>query len=132
MNKYEGMWYKLLCYYYALTELYDRTLTDLRSPYDETEAYIVESNIRHLSQHYASKVRNDIIYCGRLNKIPNEYIIFNINRNYSAQKWIDEYNYFVNIGEYDKLFNVYDYEIDKEYTEYICEWYGISRNGEKL
>lgn len=29
---------KFVCFYQAVTELYDRTLTDMRSPYDKTES----------------------------------------------------------------------------------------------
>ena len=116
VNKYEEMWYKLLCYYYGMTEIYDRTLTDLRSPYDETEAYLTTNEQRRLSNINANKIKKYIYYISDYNKILKEYQLFNSNKNnLSAQGWIDEYERFKSMGEYDKLFDVYDYEIDKEY-----------------
>ena len=39
-NDYEDIYFLLHCLYNAKTELYDRTLTDMRSRYDPTEAFI--------------------------------------------------------------------------------------------
>ena len=41
---YKDLWFKLCCFYHAQTELYDRSLTDLRSSYDKTESYITVEN----------------------------------------------------------------------------------------
>lgn len=43
---------KAKCFYYAKTELYDRELTNIRSLYDPTEAY-VEGENKKLSNKYA-------------------------------------------------------------------------------
>ena len=43
-NNYEDIYFLLHCLYNAKTELYDRTLTDMRSRYDPTEAFIVSWN----------------------------------------------------------------------------------------
>jgi len=94
------LWYKLLCYYYAKTELYDRTLTNARSKYDDTEAYLTNSTERSLSTQYAKKVRTDIEHVALYLNIPLEYINFNNNKGYSAQRWIDEYEKFRDDGAY--------------------------------
>lgn len=39
-----NIYFKFVCFYNAKTELHDRTLTDMRSPHDNTEAYIVGEN----------------------------------------------------------------------------------------
>ena len=97
-NEEDDLWYKLCVYYHAKTELYDRTLTDLRSPYDPTEAYI-EGHIRKYSDAYAIKVRNFVF------SIRKELGLFNRNLNdfnhyrYSAQRWVDEYNRLADAGE---------------------------------
>lgn len=109
-NKY----YFYACEYMAKTELYDRWLTDKRSPYDKTSAFITP-NIRGLSRLNCKRVLEEIyqeilkewdIDLARVNastsvwieselhsewqKIWNEIITHN---KYSAQKWIDEYNW---------------------------------------
>lgn len=103
LNYKRELWYKLLCYYNAKTELYDRKLTDIRSPYDKTEAYIITPKQRELSNKYSINLRKNIIQITDDLMIPNDYIKFNNNRNYSAQRWIDEYELFNNNGEYDGL-----------------------------
>ena len=100
VNEENYLWYKLCVYYHAKTELYDRTLTDLRSPYDPTEAYI-DGDIRKYSDAYAIKVRNFVL------SIKKELGLFNHNLSdfnhyrYSAQKWIDEYNSLTDAEEMD-------------------------------
>lgn len=111
MNDELDLWYKLCVYYHAKTELYDRTLTDLRSPYDPTEAYIQNGIERRLSYANARNIRQFInemaigisehIKSGSLNA--NKY-------RYSAQDWIDEYNRLVEQGEMDF--------IEMEYEKY--------------
>ena len=100
ISEEDDLWYKLCVYYHAKTELYDRTLTDLRSPYDPTEAYI-EGRVRKYSDKYAAEIRNFVLsikkQLGLFNRKLND---FNHYR-YSAQKWIDEYNRLVEYGEMD-------------------------------
>ena len=110
-DEMQHLWYKLCCYYHAKTELYDRTLTDLRSPYDPTEAYIQDGTERGLSYNNARKIRRFV------NKmalgIPEhiKHISLNTNKHrYSAQDWIDEYNRLVADGEMDF--------IEAEYEKY--------------
>ena len=100
-NDIQHLWYKLCCYYHAKTELYDRTLTDLRSPYDSTEAYI-QGRERSLSYANARKIRRFIDEVAI--DIPAHIKSKGLNDgryHYSAQDWIDEYNRLVNAGEMD-------------------------------
>ena len=111
MNNESDLWYKLCCYYHAKTELYDRTLTDLRSSYDPTEAYIQGGIERGLSWAYARKIRQFINETAI--DIPEHIKHFGLNANkhhYSAQDWIDEYNRLVADGEMDV--------IEMEYEKY--------------
>jgi hypothetical protein len=103
MDDKEYLWYKLLCFYHAQTELYDRTLTDLRSPYDPTEAFIT-GECRSLSNWFSKKMYDFIRRVAFELRIPNSVISkegFGNRYNYSAQHWIDEYNRLVNHGEMD-------------------------------
>ncbi len=110
-DEIQHLWYKLCCYYHAKTELYDRTLTDLRSPYDPTEAYIQGGIERGLSNANARKIRRFVneMAIG----IPEHIKHTSLNTNkyrYSAQDWIDEYNRLMADGEMDV--------IEKEYEKY--------------
>lgn len=98
MNREDYLWYKLCVYYHASTELYDRGLTDLRSPYDPTEAYI-DGGVRSYSNAYALNMRQ-FIYCvaRKLQLGKRNLSDFNYCR-FSAQGWIDEYHRLVDNGE---------------------------------
>lgn len=82
--------YSLACLYMGMTEEYDRQLTDMRSRYDPTEAFLYCNEIHLESNRYAAFVRNKIMkdYCVLWEEIQNEIRRHN---NYSAQHWIDEY-----------------------------------------
>lgn len=113
-DEMQHLWYKLCCYYHAKTELYDRTLTDLRSPYDPTEAYI-QGRERSLSWTYARKIRQFIseMAIGVPEHIKSDGLNANKYR-YSAQDWIDEYNELVENGEMDFIETEYEkYEATK-------------------
>ena len=84
--------YKMACEYMAKTEVYDRTLTDARSPWDKTEAFIdISPRIRHFSRVYAGNLRKyyEELCGGSWRPIQEEIIK---HSKYSAQQWIDEYN----------------------------------------
>ena len=88
-------WYELLCYYHATTEQYDRSLTDMRSPLDATEAWINGNPIvQKLSNVFARRCWNNVLNMARELNIPS-YIVnedrFGNKYHYSAQHWIDEY-----------------------------------------
>lgn len=52
--------YMATCEYMAKTELFDRSLTNLKSPFDPTEAFI-SGRRRSISNANALEVRNDIL-----------------------------------------------------------------------
>lgn len=43
----DDIYFKCICFYQAMTEIYDRRLTDKRSQYDETEAYVTGDNRKY-------------------------------------------------------------------------------------
>jgi len=99
----KDIWFKLCCYYQATTELYDRKLTNLRSPYDSTEAYIINEN-RRWSTIFSVEQRRRIMDIAQVLKIPKPIIEENGMRcgcNFSAQGWVDQYEHLVDIGEMD-------------------------------
>lgn len=92
------IYFKFICFYNAKTELYDRSLTDMRSPFDNTEAYIIGKN-RVYSNAFAKSLYDWIV----------NYVRFYINQpfsrerwnkaqnhSYTAQGWIDMFKYFKN------------------------------------
>ena len=83
-------YYKLACLYIGLTEMYDRSLTDERSRFDNTEAFVGNQHIYHLSQVYSCYVRKSIIntYFVMWSDVREE---IKKHRCYSAQQWVDEY-----------------------------------------
>ena len=98
------LWYKLCVYYHAQTEIYDRMLTDLRSPHDPTEAYIVEGSVRRFSVLHARQTREFIYEIADRLGIPLDLRAIGLRGDYpgwSAQRWIDEYDRLVAAGEMD-------------------------------
>ena len=93
----EELYYKVRCYYNAQTELYDRTLTDEREPWDNTSAFVHNVYVRKLSNEYAIYLYR---FCKRV-LIQELHTSFNYNtwasindNRYKAQYWIDEYERF--------------------------------------
>lgn len=97
----EDIYFKIHCLYNAKTELYDRSLTDMRDRYDPTSAYIGGSNeVRSKSNAYAERLyrwcRYNIEYeTGK----PFDFVLWKeCIRKYihlSAQGWIDLYKQFL-------------------------------------
>ena len=79
--------YYLACKYMALTELFDRFLSDVRSPYDATETIVVDPTFRRWSARYACSLRHS---CKDLWGAIHEEIKW--HDMYKAQDWIDEYS----------------------------------------
>lgn len=94
----EDIYFKFVCFYMAQNELFDRRLTDLRSPHDKTEAYI--TGIARRWSNWYSKKSYDWIreYIYKKTKSPFDSSRWNRQKqnNYSAQGWIDIYEYFKN------------------------------------
>lgn len=94
-NKVNDLYFKALVFYNAKTEIYDRSLTDMRSPYDYTEAYII-GDIRSKSKSYAFRLYGILKQYIEIktNKF-DTYLWNNLKRNYkyyTSQYWIDIYN----------------------------------------
>jgi hypothetical protein len=81
--------YNAACEYMARTELHDRSLTNRRTQYDPTEAFI-DGYMRSLSNAFASNLRREM---AKKYNIMSFDLMEEINRHrsYSAQMWIDEY-----------------------------------------
>lgn len=95
----DDIYFKMHCLYNAKTELYDRSLTDLRDKHDSTSAYVGAFNdIRNRSNLYA---RNLYQWCRKQIEyktgIPFDYIKWKESirkyENISAQGWIDLYEF---------------------------------------
>lgn len=101
----DNIYFTMHCMYNAKTEMYDRTLTDMRDRYDPTSVYIgCSKEVRSTSNTYAN-----FLYWWCRRKI--EYVTkrpFDINlwresiKEYiglSAQGWIDLYEHLAKNGE---------------------------------
>lgn len=89
--------YELVVTYMALTELYDRSLTDTRSPYDSTEAYVERPFLRKRSNEYAIRLKEEM----NLKYFGDDFKrIIHQNRDKNAQWWIDEYNRLTSKNKY--------------------------------
>ena len=81
--------YKAACEYMAETEQYNRSLTNRRTQYDPTEAFI-DGYVRGLSVAFAQNLRREMAI--KYNITPFELgEEIGRHRSYSAQMWIDEY-----------------------------------------
>ena len=100
------IYFKMHCLYNAETELYDRSLTNMRDKYDSTSAYIgCSEEVRHKSNSYAYNLylwcRREIEYkTGRPFNSEQWRECISAYRGLSAQSWIDLYEYLrESIGE---------------------------------
>lgn len=101
----DNIYFKMHCLYNAKTELFDRSLTDMRSKHDPTEAFIdVSDRVRNASNQYAKLLYEN---CKRSieaeTKVPFSRDLWtraiSSYRNLSAQGWIDLYEFMVKNGE---------------------------------
>ena len=90
---------KIYIYYMAKTELYDRTLTNMRSPYDSTEAFITGRFSRRLSNKYAITLSQKL-HIGRIKRTINPSLLY-----MSAQWYIDVFNDLYENNELDFIEN---------------------------
>ncbi len=101
------MCFKLICYYKATTEMFDRTLTDERSMYDKTEAFVDSNNtVRKLSNKNAINTYKKVLEIANSFRISSD--LFNKEyknqlklNHFSAQDWIEQYNLLCKNGEMD-------------------------------
>ena len=83
-------YYFYACEYMAKTELYDRTLTNERSPFDPTSALLSNGRLRGISNEYCLKLRKYFTeICGGTFGFIKEEI--SKHDYYTAQMWINEY-----------------------------------------
>jgi hypothetical protein len=99
------LWFKLKCYYHAKTELYDRTLTDMRERYDPTSAYVDASlEVRRASDFNAQRTYRYISDIADAYHVRHHSdMLKNYELYYTAQGWIDLYNYLVENGEMEYM-----------------------------
>ena len=107
-NDYEDIYFLLHCLYNAKTELYDRTLTDMRSRYDPTEAFIDGCNNgwnRRRSNWYSKKLYYKCVKCIEL-KTRGHFIHRHWKecvwkyKSLSAQGWINLYQQLIKENKY--------------------------------
>lgn len=85
--------YMLACLYMGATEEYDSSLTDERSRYDPTEAFIDSyyNDIRSYSHKYAIGLRHKIMEEYGVSIWKDIHSEIQKHSNYSAQNWVNEY-----------------------------------------
>lgn len=94
----DDIYFKMHCLYNAKTELYDRSLTNMRDKYDPTSAYLVLNNMRSKSNLYALNLyqwcRKQIEYKTGMPFDPVKWKeSTRRHENMSAQWWINLYNH---------------------------------------
>lgn len=97
----QDIYFKFVCFYMAMTEMYDRGLTDNRSPYDETEAYITGES-RKYSAWYSRRLYNCVVkYVERKTKSTFDIRRWRkeMQRIHSAQGWINVFESLKNEGD---------------------------------
>jgi len=90
---YDRKYYFIACEFMAMLEEFDRFISNERDEFEPTSAYLRNGYERSLSNKYRKCLKDTLIYKYDLrwddwDKIDEE--IFN-HKNYSAQRWIDEY-----------------------------------------
>ena len=105
----DNIYFKMHCLYNAKTELFDRSLTDMRSKHDPTEAFIdVSSRVRTASNQYARLLyENCKSSIEAKTKVPFSRDLWMSSvssyRNLSAQGWIDLYEHMVESSEFEGI-----------------------------
>ena len=101
-SDYEDIYFLLHVLYNAKTELYDRTLTDMRSRYDPTEAFIDGRN----NGWNRKKLYDKCVKCIEL-KTRGHFIHRHWKecvwkyKGFSAQEWINLYQQLIKENKYD-------------------------------
>lgn len=113
-----------------MTELYDRGLTNERSPYDKTEAYFGgrSREYKRYSDWYAERLYNQVVeYIRNITNRPFDMRRWKkeIRQKYSAQGWIDVFEHFRKEKDeiiLDMIENIWEYgriRKDNEHKEHI-------------
>lgn len=111
-DELDSVYEKIACFYHAKCEIYDRSLTDLRSRFDRTESFVTGEQ-RKYSLYYAESLRKKIFeWCREKFKMPFDIERWERTNNdmgrMSAQYSIDMCEYFL-----------------KNNDEIICELNGL-------
>ena len=90
---YDKKYYFIACEFMAMSEEFNRFISNERDEFDITSAYLRNGYERSLSNKYRKCLKDTLIYKYDLywndwEEVDKE--IFN-HKNYSAQHWIDEY-----------------------------------------
>ncbi len=121
---------KFVCFYQAMTELYDRGLTNMRNPYDRTEAYFggIYREYKRFSDYYSKKMY-DCVVVYIIHKTNQPFDIRRwkkqIRQGYSAQYWIDLFEHFRKEKDeiiLDMIENIWEYgriRKDDEHRKHI-------------
>mgnify|MGYP005874133399 CR=1 FL=1 len=108
---YDDIYFQVHCLYGAKTELYDRTLTDIRSPFDITEAFIIDEPAKILSNLYSKRLHKRCIeYLQAVTSDPFDIKHWHRYWNCSAQGNIEIFNQLVK-----------DKKISKQMLEFFDE-----------
>lgn len=104
LSENEDLYRKMVLFYYAKCELYDRTLTDKRDRHDKTCAFLENPECRKLSNKYAISLRENIKqwYMDRFQMIFDNkkwLIAQNQLSAMKAQYCIDVCNYYLENGD---------------------------------
>lgn len=96
-DKIDRIYFFIHCLYNAKTELYDRSLTDMRSEYDQTSAFIFLPDDVRRSRLFAKRLYEQCkIYLEDQTGEPFDVLRWRNcikgHQNMSAQGWIDLYN----------------------------------------
>lgn len=85
--------YFIACKYMAITESNDRNLPHFTSPIDNTCAVPIDGYWRRVSKSFCDSWREKLMYEYNLQISDWDHVLEIIKTvNYSAQRWIDEYN----------------------------------------
>ena len=110
-NEFENIYFKLVCFYHAKTEEYDRTLTDLRDRHDTTSAYVTGIAARY-SNSYAQNILRKIAKAGFSSKLFNEELHKHTGRH-TAQWWINTYYFLLKNGVMEDVEKIMNKDNDK-------------------
>ena len=116
--------YKIAAYYMANTEIFDRMISNERSKYDSTEAYLSKKWQQHLSVRFAMSLWNDLESINlNFRDIVKE---IKSHRN-SAEEWIAEFERMkLEAGSLDEFINSFvmvdESEVKTEGGEEDDEW----------
>lgn len=92
-GEYKEKMYFIACKYMGITESIDRNLPHFTSPIDNTCAVPIDGYWRRVSESFSDSLREKLIYEYDLRISDWDYVLGIIKKaNYSAQRWIDEYN----------------------------------------